>query len=216
MTHTLHRVGKRESLEKEFLLYMVPSRGINTKGSTSKIKKFIEICEKYDPINIGCLYPSSAKAKPRGSIRNDSIQELKADVVDRTETIVTFSDKNKVTKVLNDLREANLGISVVVSGVFDRVFECCKTAGLTPHTVNMALGIKGKTDRIPDDKILDIVTMCGHGLVSPYLTQDLIEKVKKGKTTSEEAAIILGRNCVCGAFNPARAVDLIREMADSP
>jgi len=213
MTHTLHRVGDRNSLKKEFLFYMVPSRGLNAKGSTPKIKRFIEICAKYDPVNIGCLYPSSAKAKPRGSLRGDSIDELKADVVDRTETIVTFSDMDKVTSVLNDLREADLGVSVVVTGVFDKVFQCCHEAGLTPHTVNMALGIEGKTERLPERKILDVVTMCGHGLVSPYLAEDLIEKVKKGRTTPEEAAKKLGINCVCGAFNPARAAELIKEMA---
>lgn len=213
MTHTLHRMGERESLEKEFLLYMIPSRGLNEIDSAPKIKRFIEICAKYDPVNIGCLYPSSVKAKPRGSLKGDSINELKADVVDRTETIVTFSNMDKVTSVLNDLREADLGISVVVTGVFDKVFECCHEAGLTQHTVNMALCIEGKTERLPERKLLDVVTMCGHGLVSPYLAEDLIEKVKKGRTTPEEAANKLGINCVCGAFNPVRAAELIREMS---
>ena len=120
-----------------------------------------------------------------------------------------------MTKVLDELREADLGISVVVSGVFDRVFDCCKGAKLTPHTVNMALGIKGRTECLPPRKTLEVVTMCGHGLVSPYLVEDLVTKVKAGKLTTKAAAEKLGVNCVCGVFYPARAADLIREMVES-
>jgi hypothetical protein len=202
-------------LEKDFLLYMIPSRGFNAKGSTPMIKKFLEICEKYDPVNIGCLYPSVTKAQPRGTLRGDSMEEMKTNVVDRTEAIVTFVNDEKVTKVLDELREADLGISVVVTGVFDRVFDCCKEAKLTPHTVNMALGIEGRTERLPPRKVLDLVTMCGHGLVSPYLVDDLVSKVETGRITPEAAAEKLGVNCVCGAFNPARAAELISDILES-
>ena len=84
MTHTLHRIGDRKSLEGDYLLYMIPSRGFNAKGSTPMIKEFLDICAKYEPVNIGCLYPSSAKAKPRGFLRGDSLEALREDVVDRT------------------------------------------------------------------------------------------------------------------------------------
>ena len=215
MTHTLHRIGDKESLEEDFLLYMVPARRINEKGSAPKIKKFIEICAKYNPLNIGCLYPSSGSAVPKGYLKGYNSEEMIESVVDRTETIVIFSDKEKVKKVLKELREIDLGISVVVSGIFEEVFDCCKESGLTPHTVNMALGIMGKTELIPKSKILDVITMCGHGLISEYLVKDCVEEVRGGMMTAEEAAKKLGANCVCGAFNPSRASDLIKEIAGS-
>ena len=214
MTHTLHRVGGKESLEKDILVYMVPSRGVNAKDSTPKIQRFLEIGDKYSPVNIGCLYPSSASsAKPKGYLRGNTLEEMKRDVVDRTEVIITYGDEKQVTNVFKDLKEDDLGISVIVSGVFEQVFECCSKADLVPHTVNIALGIEGQTELLPPRKVLDIVTMCGHGLVSPHLVTDFVKKVKEGKMTSEEAGKRLGINCVCGAFNPERAAELIKEMA---
>lgn len=213
MTHTLHRVGDRESLKKDILLYMVPSRGINAKDSIPKIQQFIEICNKYNPLNIGCLYPSFTSAQPKSILKKYTIQEIRDSVVDRTETIVTFTDESKVIKVFKDLKEADLGISVVVSGVFDQIFNCCKEADLTPHTVNIALGIEGHTELLPKRKVLDLVTMCGHGLVSPQLVENMVKKFKEGKITAEEAGKRLGKNCVCGAFNPARAAELIKQIA---
>lgn len=212
MTHTLHRVGDKESLEGEYLLYMVPSRGINAKNSTPKIKKFLDICEKYNPVNIGCLFPSSEKAQPKGFLRGNTIQDMKNSVVDRTETIVTFSDKGAVKNVLNELREADLGISVVVSGIFNSVFQSCNEAGLTPHTMNISLGIWGKAEGLPQRKYLDLVTMCGHGLVSPFLAEDLVNKIREGKISAEDAGRKLGVNCVCGAFNHSRAAEILKQI----
>jgi hypothetical protein len=191
---------------------MVPSRGINAEGSSDKIRTFIDICYKYNPIDISCLYPGSTTAKPKGFLKGHTLEELKEDVVDRTETIAVFSNTESVEMVLQELKNADLGISVVVSGEFDSVFSCCEKAGLTPHTVNIALGIMGKTDLLPKRKVLDIVTMCGHGLVSRYLVHDVVEKVSEGELTAEQAATRLGMNCVCGAFNSERAVEIIEEM----
>ncbi len=138
---------------------------------------------------------------------------MKAEMMDYTETLAAFDDKERLGDLLRELREADLGLSVVVSGIFDDVFECCREAGLTPHTVNMALGILGRDELIPPRKVLDVVTMCGHGLVSRYLAEDLIVWVAEGRITADDAARRLGANCVCGAFNTARAAEILREMA---
>jgi hypothetical protein len=44
---------------------------------------------------------------------------------------------------------------------------------------------------------------------------DLVSKVEAGRITPEAAAKKLGVNCVCGAFNPARAAELISEILKS-
>jgi len=54
--------------------------------------------------------------------------------------------------------------------------------------------------------------MCGHGLVSRYLAEDMVHKIKENHLTVEEAAQRLGVNCVCGAFNTARAVEILGKL----
>ena len=66
----------------------------------------------------------------------------------------------------------------------------------------------------PKGKKLDIVTMCGHGLVSRYLIEDLISKISKGEVTVAKAAKILGAQCVCGAFNTNRAEEILLKIIE--
>jgi len=212
-------VGDRESLEKDFVVYGLSAQDEELEGrqtpdrDTKKAHTmFMEICMSHDPVNAGCIYPSS-EPYSRTLAKGDTWEDMRPDMLPFTETLAVFDDVEKVNAVLRDLREADLGMSIVVSGIFDEVFECCGETGLTPHTVNMALGIWGKEELIPRRKNLDIVTMCGHGLVSRYLVEDLVKKVGKGLMTAKDAATSLGAQCVCGAFNTARAAELIAEMA---
>ena len=114
--------------------------------------------------------------------------------------------------MLKELHEADLGISIVVSGVFDDVFDVCRRAGIKPHTVNMSLGIWGRVDGLPEDGVLELCTMCGHALISPRLVETLIERVKKGFATPEEMAVELGKQCMCNIFNVERAVSIIHRI----
>jgi hypothetical protein len=94
--------------------------------------------------------------------------------------------------------------------VFEEIFKLADAAGITaPRTVNLSLGILGKKDQLPPEAILEILTMCGHGLVSRQLVEQQIDLVRSQKKTPQQAAAKLARNCVCGAFNPVRAADLI-------
>ena len=95
-----------------------------------------------------------------------------------------------------------MGISVIVSGLMDEVGECCHKAGLTPHTVNLSLGIYGRLDKLPGEKPMEIMTMCGHGMITADLIWHMVNRIKKGLVTSEEAARQLGALCICGVFNP--------------
>ncbi len=220
MTHTLHRVGDRESLQRDFVVYGLSAQDAelavkdpekrDTRGAHTR---FMEICMKHGPVNAGCIYPSSDPYSKTLAKGNTWFDDMKLDMLPFTETLAVYDDVEKVSAVLKDLREADIGMSIVVSGIFDAVDECCREACLTRHTVNMALGIWGREDLIPERKVLDVVTMCGHGLVSRHLVKDFVAKVRKGLMTADEAGTRLGAQCVCGAFNTARAADLIREMA---
>ncbi len=219
MTHTLHRVGKKESLEKDYVVYGLASNVEMLRGNEPQYRhtrrlltEFMEICSRHSPVNAGCIYPSKDPYS-KTFAKGDTWRDMKADMLDYTETLAVFDNQKAVSDVLKGLREADTGLSVVVSGVFDRVYECCRAAGLAPHTVNMALGILGRRDTLPEEKTLEVITMCGHGLVSRHLVADLARRVEAGELTCEEAARRLGANCVCGAFNTARAAELLREMA---
>ncbi|MPN36157.1 hypothetical protein SDC9_183664 [bioreactor metagenome] len=101
---------------------------------------------------------------------------------------------------------------MIVSGLFDEVHQCCKQAGLKPHTVNTSLGIYGCTEKLPEEGILEIHTMFGHGMVPYNLIKDMIDQIKAGKTTCREAAEKMGKGCICGIFNIERAQKLLQDL----
>jgi hypothetical protein len=216
LTHSLHRIGDRKSLEKDYVLYALASNIEMLKGNKPTyentkelLTKFMDICFKHNPVNAGCIYPSSSpysKTIAKGNIW----EEMRQEMLDYTETLAVFDDKENLRKVIEELRETDLGLSVVLSGVFEEVNKVCEETELIPHTVNLALGIMGKRELLPERRILEIVTMCGHGLVSQYLVIDLVEKIKANKISVDEAATKIGANCICGAFNTARAAEILK------
>lgn len=218
MTHTLHRVGSRKSLEKDYVIYGLASniemlKGNETLYNNTKelLTKFMEICYKHDPVNAGCIYPAT-NPYSKTLAKGNTWEDMKGEMIDYTETLVVFDNKEKLKSAIQELKEAELGISIVVSGIFEEVFECCQDVDLTPHTVNIALGIFGKKESLPRKGILELVTMCGHRLVSRYLAEDMVHKIKENHLSVEEAAHRLEVNCVCGAFNTARAVEILGKL----
>ena len=115
--------------------------------------------------------------------------------------------------MLAELKERDYGISIVVSGLIEKVFGICDEVGLQPHTIDLALGVWGNKKLLPKAELMNITTMCGHALVAPSLIDDLVSQVKTGRLTAEQAAIELAKPCVCGIFNQKRAADLITELA---
>jgi len=101
----------------------------------------------------------------------------------------------------------------VVSGLTDKTRECCQKLGLEMHTVSQSLGIWGNTSRLPSREILEITTMCGHGMVSSSLVAKMIEDIKKGTTSPQKAAAELVKPCECGIFNTTRAAELLAAAA---
>jgi hypothetical protein len=61
--------------------------------------------------------------------------------------------------------------------------------------------------------VLMLSTMCGHGMVSHALAKKMIDWVKEGRRTPEQAAGYLTRFCSCGVFNPARAARVLEQAA---
>lgn len=202
MTHTLHRTGDIESLREDFVMLTHVARGYNDIGAGERLKEMAQIARKYTDLNYGDCKVSNQFMMPPEEIINKHTVGWQ----------VVFKDKESLVSCMKELKEKNIGISVVVSGLFDEVFDCCKKAGIGPPLIEFALGIHGNKDKIWPPEILDFVTMCGHGLVSGHLVKKMVEEIKKKKITIKEAAIELTKPCLCGAFNPHRAAKLLEKL----
>ncbi len=123
-----------------------------------------------------------------------------------------FTEKEKIRKTLARIMEMNEGISIMVSGVIDRVRELAAELGLKPHTMNLSLGIHGRTDRLPPADIRQFTTMCGHGMVSPRLVRDVIRRIKTGKLDLWEGSVVLAGPCTCGIVNPYRSAEMLKDL----
>ena len=201
MTHTLHRRGTAESLSEDYVMLTIQAVGINDDGAVPKMQAFLRIALRHKPVNIGSVSMGGMIDKPEEVIAN--VEKIAHAV---------FDNKEAVTAVLKELKEADLGISVVVSSIFENVDECIEKAGLKHHTANFSLGIWGRTEKLPSNDILEITTMCGHALIAPSLVKAMVAEIKAGTKTPEAAAKVLMPQCACGVFNPARAAKLLVAM----
>jgi hypothetical protein len=210
MTNTLHRQGTAEELKEDYVIFTTTARGINREGSAPKIHEFLRICKKYNPVNTG--------SSKKGNILQDAIDfpDLVAGLGDGATSAAVFTDLDTLKKVIAELIEADLGISINVSGLLDGVQECCRAGGTERHSVEQSLGFWGANDRLPERDILTINTLCGHGLVSFNLIHKMIDYVKMRRLTPAEAAKIMGKCCECGVFNTARAEQLLEKMLLEP
>lgn len=218
MSHTLHRVGTRENLAHDFVFLCMPSKNINHVGSHAPLRRFFELCEKNHCVTMGDCRGGNEWYQKEKYHLNDNLEgrrHMIENVEDRAVITATFKSEEDVINMLKDLKEADLGMSIVVSGLVDRVKECSHKAGLEPHTVEHSLGRIGRTDLLPPNEILEIATMCGHSMVSVNFINDMIEKCRKGKCTPEQAAAELFKPCMCGIFNTDRAAMLIRTMIEA-
>jgi hypothetical protein len=205
MTHTIHRRGDRESLERDYIVL------VREYGIPEKTREAVRILADHNPVGL----IKRRKEIPLRYMKNwEGGMDTKA-LVDNTEppTYVSgvYAEQGDVEGVVRDLVEAGLGLPITISGIVEDVFEICKKTGTGPHTVMLSVETVGRTELLPDDKILEITTMCGHGLVSQHLVKHLIDRVRKRRMTAEEAGFELGKQCICNSFNHIRAAKLIED-----
>ena len=208
MTNTLHRQGPAEELERDYVIFATTARDINRQGSAPKIQEFMRICLKHGPINIG--------SSKQGNILQDDvdIDELIVNQGDGAGAAAVFTDLDTLQQVVAELIQADLGISINISGLLDSVQACCRGNGIERHSVEHSLGFWGSRDRLPERDILEFNTLCGHGMVSFGLIRKMIEYVKLRRLTPAEAAVIMGKCCECGVFNTVRAQTLLEKMLE--
>jgi hypothetical protein len=207
MTHSLHREGTPDSLGGEYVIFIYPARGFNYKDSGPKVRHDMELLYLTGPSN---MIVTSLR---RNLYSGVSPEEVLDSIRDGDRIYSVFTGREKLKEALLRLKEADEGISVVVSGLIDKVKEITDEIGLNPHTINLSLGFHGRTDLLPPPDIRQFTTMCGHGMVSPRLVCDVIRKVKRGKLNFWEGSLILAAPCTCGIYNPHRSEELLKELA---
>ena len=209
MTNTLHRQGTVKELKQDYVIFATTAKGITREGSAPKLQEFMRICLEHRPINIG-----SSKL---GNILQDDvdIHELIPHLGDGAGAAAVFTDLDTLQRVVAELIQADLGISINISGLLDGVQECCRRSGIERHSVEHSLGFWGSRDRLPEREILEFNTLCGHGMVSFGLIRKMIEYVKLRRLTPSEAAKIMGKCCECAVFNTTRAESLLDKLLDA-
>lgn len=207
MTHSLHRSGTVESMRGDYVWFMYQAKGINDKNIAPKAMEFIATAEAVGSENWGDV--------KSGSVLEFPVEEIKARVTDRSRLRGVFTRRAQVVKFIEQIKEKDLGLSVVIAGVLDEVLPACKEANVTPHTINYSLGVWGKKELLPSEEVLAVTTMCGHHQISPKLVQKKVEEVRIGRKSPEEAAKELALYCPCGIFNQVRCAKLVEEQAQN-
>ncbi len=207
MTHTNHRQGTMSSLSKDYVVFIYAARGINDKDAGPKCQKFLRMAFKHGPVNAG--------SPQVGNLFTSSANELIERTRGQTKAYAVFDNKEDAEALVKDITVADLGLSVIISGLFNEVDSICHTAGIKRHTSQCSLGVWGKTERLPEEAVMDIITMCGHGMVSSNLVRKLAADVKNCRLSLQDASRQLATTCVCGVFNPKRAEDILRRYIGS-
>lgn len=219
MTNTLHRYGSAESFYDDYVIFAIPSRGKNDKGSVPKLKQFLEMALPFKPVNLGDALNGGAlrprrDMSPTSHWKRDMTPDFRG-VIDGltgpTTVAAVFDDRVQAEDFVKAVKAADLGLCINISTSIDGAEQCCHAANQPRHSVGYSLGFEGKTEKLPATQVLALSTMCGHGMISSNLAKKMIDWVKEGRRTPEEAVTYMARFCSCGVYNPARAKRIIED-----
>jgi hypothetical protein len=204
MTHSLHRRGDAADLRDDFVMLVMAGDRMKHDAVRSGMGEVWDLLSQYGAqlANYGTLRGGGRHKKP--------IEQLKAAAPWIIHAV--FSSRETLRQCLAELKARDLGVSVAVSGCDQEVAQICAELSLEPHTVQYSLGIHGRVQKLADEGVLAISTMCGHAMVSPNLIGYMIERIGRGKMTHAQAAAKLTGMCDCGVFNQHKAERLLKQM----
>lgn len=217
MTNTLHRYGSAESFQDDYILFAIPCKGKNDEGAIEKLKAFLRICAKYVPANMGNSNVSSyTPSNQPGSASNWSEDanpdyERVINAIDKVATATAvFDSREHAEACLAEVKQADLGLSINMSTSVQGAKQVAEHCGIHRHSVEYSLGFSDVHDHLPNSQVLELASMCGHGMVSFNFARKMLDLVREGRRTPEQAVTTLARFCPCGVFNPARAKRLLQ------
>lgn len=194
-----------DNLKNDFVVLVTPAVGVNHEDSKEKLIAILDKIFELGPNNIGSY--------ETGTIYSGAtIEEIKKQLSETPRVRCCFDDKHKVRAFVRFVKDMGFGLSVTISGLIDDVKGIAAEERIVPHSINLSLNMHGRTESLPEQAVLEFVTMCGHGMISRHLVEHLINRVKKGKLRARKAAEIMAKPCVCGIFNTTRAEALIKKF----
>ncbi|NQU88537.1 MAG: hypothetical protein HQ541_22545 [Mariniphaga sp.] len=218
MTNSLHRYGNTESFHDDYIIIAIPSKGINDENSIPMLKEFLRICTKHNPVNMGNGYRCGLA--PETDL-NFSVHWKRKAVYDwdgvieglnKSGTVsAVFSSKENAEACMKEIVVADFGLSVNLSTSIENAKKAAECCCIKRHSVEYALEFIDPHNHLPDSQILALSTMCGHGMVSFNLAKKMVEMVREGRRTTEDAANLMVRFCSCGIYNPERAKHILEE-----
>lgn len=218
MTNTLHRYGKSENFQDDYIIFAIPCKGKNDEGAVERLKAFLRICADHKPANMGNSsfgsYCPSSNLQPTAHWSRDAAPDHESVIegVHKPGTVAAvFDSRKKAEDCLRELVKADLGLSVNISTSVEGAKQAGKSCGIKRHSVEYSLGFCDQHDHLPNSQVLELSTMCGHGMVSFNLAKKLLERMREGRRTPDQIVTTLARFCPCGVFNPARARRLLEE-----
>jgi hypothetical protein len=219
MTNTLHRYGDAASFYDDYVVFAIPSRGKNDQGSIHKLKRFLEMALPFKPVNLGDAIHGGAlrpcrDMHPTSHWNRDMTPDFRAviDGVDQPTTVAAvFDSRVNAEDFVKKVKEEDLGLCVNISTSIDGAEQCCHMAHQARHSVGYSLGFQGKTEKLPNSQVLMLTTMCGHGMIGTNMARKMIDWVKEGRRTPEQAVTYLARFCSCGVYNPSRAKRILED-----
>lgn len=222
MTHTLHRFGRREDLERDYVVTVMPAKSINDRDAVEKQKIILRTALKYKPVNVGdskrgAAFRPSKSLNPTAHWHRESAAhpETVIEQMDEpTSASVVFDNYEAVRRFVAELKELDLGLSVNIASEPDAARRCCAECGIVRHSVEYSLGFQGRTERLPEDQTLLLTSMCGHGMIGAGFARKMLDWVRAGRRTPREGATYMARFCVCGSYNPSRAEEIFERAAE--
>jgi hypothetical protein len=225
MTNTLHRFSEHYAsgarpdphpVEDDYIVFAMATRGVNDDNLVDKYRTFVRLALQHDPVNVGDatkggMWRPQPRLNPLAHWKRDDTPDpdrLVHDIDGHTTVAAVFRRWEDMEAFVRDLAQASLGLSINISAPMDAAARCCRAAGLTRHSVEYSIGFQGRVERLPDRAVLEISTMCGHGMVSHTFVKKMVDWVKEGRRTPAQAACYMARFCICGVFNTARAETL--------
>jgi len=237
MTNTMHRQGTLESLRQDYIIFATTVAGFNQEGSEEARKRFVEVLLKHQPVNTGLsVRAAEMEKKPnfvwealrdrfhgrryRNGQPTEETRKRWEEALQHTtgehhlQYNAVFDSVDKLAAAVREVKEAALGLSVNVNAVHEDTDRVAREAGIIRHTIEHSLGFHGRVERLPSAEVLEISTMCGHGMVSFNLVRKMIYLVNMGHISIDRAAELLTKPCTCAVFNPTRAVRILTEVRD--
>jgi hypothetical protein len=227
MTNTLHRYSEHYAVEPapnptpvrdDYIVFAMASRGVNDDDLVAKYRTFLRLALKHKPVNIGDATKGGAlrprqDMNPTAHWRRDhrpDPEQVIAEIEGHTTVAAVFDNYDAMKAFVEELKAADLGVSVNISAPMEEAERCCRETGIVRHSVEYSLGFRGRTEKLPDAATLELSTMCGHGMLSADFARKMVDWVKENRRTPEQAARYMTRFCSCGVFNVSRAERLLK------